>query len=73
MEAFEGHHSRHVLPPPFPGGGKQWIHAGDSVEIVGGFPVLESGEFPFRKKGAKATRNGNQNLVRVSFSLILSN
>ena len=35
MHQFEGTVSRHVLPPFFLVGKKQWIHAGDSVEIVG--------------------------------------
>ena len=50
---------------------KQAIHAGDSVEITGvpretgGSPVLNKGKFPFGKRGAKATQNGNHNLVHV--------
>ena len=43
--------------PPCPGRGKQWIHAGDSVEVVGlpretgHFPALEKGKFPLEKMG----------------------
>ena len=62
--------------PLFPGGGKQWIHTGDPVEIVGfpaergGFPAPEKCHFPLGKKGAKVTQNGNHGLVDVWFSLI---
>ena len=56
--------------------GPQAIHAGDSVEVVGlpretgGFLVPENGKFPFRKRGPKATQNGDYNSVHVWFSLI---
>ena len=50
--------------------------AGDSVELVGilretrGFPVPKKGQIPLREKGvAKATQNGDHNLVHVCFSL----
>ena len=58
--------SRHLLPPI-----SRWVHTEDSVEIVrlpietGHFPVPENGKFPFGKMGAKATRNGNHDLVHV--------
>ena len=50
-----------------------WIHTGYPVEI-GGLstetgPVLEKGQVPFGKKVAKATQNGNHDLVHVRFSL----
>ena len=59
---------RHLLPPIF-GEGKQRIHTGDPIEIVGhptergGLPVPEKGQFPLGKRGAKATQNGNYDLV----------
>ena len=31
----------------------------------GGFPSLEKGQFPLGKVGAKATQNGNHDLVHV--------
>ena len=54
-------------PPIFPGGGKQWIHTGDSVEIVG-LPTekgVSPGQFPFGKRGGKATQNGDHGVVHV--------
>ena len=71
MHRIEVHHFASPFAPNFLGGGKQWIHTGDSVEIVGfptengGFPVQENGQSPSEKGGAKATRNGNHDLVHV--------
>ena len=72
---FWGPPFRVTVCPLFPGRGKRAIHAGDSVEVVGlpretgRFPVSEKGKFPFGKRGAKATQNGNHNSVHVWFSL----
>ena len=58
MHQFEGHHFASRFAP-YAGDGKQWIHAGDSVEIVGlpiktgRFPVLENGTFPLKRKGGR--------------------
>ena len=48
MHRIEGHHFASRFAPT-PGGGKQWIHIGDPVEIVG-LPT-EKGGFRYRKKG----------------------
>ena len=77
MHRIEVHHFASPFAPQFPGGGKKWIHTGDPVEVVrlptekGGFPVLQKGQFPLGKRGAKATQNGNHGLVYVRFSLKL--
>ena len=69
MHRIEGHHVTWF--PQFPGEGKQWIHRGDPVENVGpptergSFPVPEKGQFPSGKRGAKATCNGNHDLVHA--------
>ena len=82
LRDFRGIKHAPIRGPPFrvkfcpllPGGGKHGIRAGDSVEIVGhprgagGFAVPENDKFPFGKRGAKATQNGNHNLVHVRCS-----
>ena len=34
MHRIEVHRFASPFAPPFPGGGKQWIHTGDPVEIL---------------------------------------
>ena len=73
MHRIEVHHFASPFAPNFPVGENSVpdIHTRDSVEIVGfpietgRFPVPENGKFPFEKRGAKATRNGDHNLVHV--------
>ena len=38
---------------------------GRTSQKTGGLPVPENGKFPFGRRGAKATQNGNHNLVRL--------
>ena len=71
MHRIEGHHFASPFFPLFPGNGKQWIYGGDLVEIVGfptgrvSFLVLEKGQFPLGKRGAKATQDGAHDLLHV--------
>ena len=45
--------------PQFPGGGKQWIHSGDPVDLAGlptekgGFPLRQKGHFPLWRRGGR--------------------
>ena len=71
MHRIEVHHFASPFAPDFPVGENSGFIQEISVEIVGfpretgRFPVPENGKFPFGKRGAKATRNGNHNLVHV--------
>ena len=63
-----------------PGGGKQWIHPWDPVEVVLEFPEKQRGfrhrkraNSPFgKRRGGQGNTNGNHKLVHVWFSLTLS-
>ena len=56
MHRIEVHHFASPFGPQCPGGGKQWIHTGDPVEIVG---------LPTERGGTQVTQNGNHNLVHI--------
>ena len=75
MHRYEGHHFASPFAPPFPGGGKQWTHAGDPKEVVG-FPIAkvdllapEKRQFVWGKGGGEGDTNGNHEWVHVLFSL----